>query len=853
MTPDWRSADLPVDVAADELRRLADEAGARYDARTHREPVPVDLPDPPTDAVARTRTPVVSVVLATRDRAPVLRATLATVQAQTLGDWELLVVDEGSTDDTPAVLTGLATYDDRVLRAPTRPAAVAAARGRFVAFLEPGSTWPAGLLAALVGALDAAPGRAVAHAATRVRDRGLVAEPRLDSLLVRTDALRAAGGFAEDLGGGLAHELALRLTARHPSLAVPVVGATVGARRDPARWVSAAVARTLLDWDEIARRPREAGRTSVVVPFHDDAAAVLAWFRDLAATDDPGLELVAVGAAPTREVDTLLQVLAALTPRASYAVVDEAVNDLVAQDLGLAHATGERVVLVRSAAVRAPLAALARLAAPLDDPGVAVVQPLLVDERGLVRAAGAVFGPGVLRPVPFLEGHATRDARDATGLVLPAAYGPVVAARAETLVRARGVDPSVGEGAGEVDLSLRAAALGLGRTVLAPAVEVTVPRGPLVPRRRYVDAAAILQERWGAPPPGSEAAWGAVGFEVVGHRHELLGVDEDSPGPRDRTLAVPRAVVVPARERLAVAEGLPRLRWVVDLASPAGPKGESWGDTHFARSLAAALERLGQHVAVDARQARHRPTRDHDDVLLALRGLDRVDPRPGQVSLLWVISHPDLVEADELAAYDAVFAASTTWARAAGVEPLLQCTDPALFHPSESGGGPEVLFVGNSRGVYRHAVRTAIAIGAPLTIHGAAWDDLVDPALVASRYVPNTELGRLYASAGVVLNDHHEDMRRDGFVSNRLFDAAATGARIISDEVPGLAELFGALVQPFHDEDDLRRLLAQRDTAFPPPEERAAIAARVVAEHSFDARARTLAEAAVRLRAQRQP
>ena len=79
-------------------------------------------------------------------------------------------------------------------------------------------------------------------------------------------------------------------------------------------------------------------------------------------------------------------------------------------------------------------------------------------------------------------------------------------------------------------------------------------------------------------------------------------------------------------------------------------------------------------------------------------------------------------------------------------------------------------------------------------MHGEGWPDLT----VASRQVPNAELGRLYASAGVVLNDHWADMRRDGFVSNRLFDAAACGARVLSDDVAGASELFGGLVLDLH-------------------------------------------------------
>ena len=92
--------------------------------------------------------------------------------------------------------------------------------------------------------------------------------------------------------------------------------------------------------------------------------------------------------------------------------------------------------------------------------------------------------------------------------------------------------------------------------------------------------------------------------------------------------------------------------------------------------------------------------------------------------------------------------------------------------------GPPLLFVGNSRGIYRYAVRSALAIGADLTLHGNDWTEFVERDQIASGGVDNREVGALYASAGIVLNDHHLDMRRDSFASNRLFDAAACGARI---------------------------------------------------------------------------
>jgi hypothetical protein len=165
-----------------------------------------------------------------------------------------------------------------------------------------------------------------------------------------------------------------------------------------------------------------------------------------------------------------------------------------------------------------------------------------------------------------------------------------------------------------------------------------------------------------------------------------------------------------------------------------------------------------------------------------------------------------------------------------------------------------VLFVGNARRVHRPAVRHATSLGADLEVHGRGWDGLVDRRHVRSAYVDNAELARLYSGAGVVLNDHWEDMRQLGFVSNRLMDAAASGARIASDAIPGadLGAMFHGLVQTWQSEADLGRILDERDTLFPDAEGRVRAAVRVAEEHSFDARARTLLDDAVRLLRQRE-
>ena len=56
-------------------------------------------------------TPAVSVVIATYNRARFLPETIDSVLGQRFRDFELIVVDDGSTDDTPELLK---SYGDRI-------------------------------------------------------------------------------------------------------------------------------------------------------------------------------------------------------------------------------------------------------------------------------------------------------------------------------------------------------------------------------------------------------------------------------------------------------------------------------------------------------------------------------------------------------------------------------------------------------------------------------------------------------------------------------------------------------------------------------------------------------------------
>jgi glycosyltransferase involved in cell wall biosynthesis len=93
-------------------------------------------------------TPAVSIVMATRNYGRFLRTAIDSVVAQTFGDWELIVVDDGSTDETPEILN--AYRDDARIR-PHRtdglgqPRAknlgIQLARGPLIAFLDGDDAW----------------------------------------------------------------------------------------------------------------------------------------------------------------------------------------------------------------------------------------------------------------------------------------------------------------------------------------------------------------------------------------------------------------------------------------------------------------------------------------------------------------------------------------------------------------------------------------------------------------------------------------------------------------------------------------------------------------------------------------
>jgi glycosyltransferase involved in cell wall biosynthesis len=188
--------------------------------------------------------PKVSVIIPTYNRARYIRAAIESLLAQTFKDYEIIVVDDGSTDDTETVLkTG--NYRLIYMRQPhsglpavARNTALRRARGEYVAFLDSDDEFLPDKLSTQVARLDAEPSLALVYSdALYFQDEGSVVGTLLGdwhpsqgkvflplivtnfmatcSVMLRKDCLDTLGLFDESPAVIEDYDLWLRIAARY--------------------------------------------------------------------------------------------------------------------------------------------------------------------------------------------------------------------------------------------------------------------------------------------------------------------------------------------------------------------------------------------------------------------------------------------------------------------------------------------------------------------------------------------------------------------------------------------------------------------------------------------------------------
>ena len=125
-----------------------------------------------------TSMPVISVIMPAYNASKTLAASVRSLQAQTLETWELIIIDDGSTDDTATQAKKLAVEDARICvieRQNSGPSiarnrGVELARADLIAFLDADDFWAPERLLGMLSLFNAEPGVGVAFSRTRFID-----------------------------------------------------------------------------------------------------------------------------------------------------------------------------------------------------------------------------------------------------------------------------------------------------------------------------------------------------------------------------------------------------------------------------------------------------------------------------------------------------------------------------------------------------------------------------------------------------------------------------------------------------------------------------------------------------------
>lgn len=122
---------------------------------------------------------MISIIMPAYNAEKTIRESIQSIIAQTFIDWELIVIDDGSSDDTADILSELADSDSRIHflqneknsgASYTRNRAVALAKGEWIAFLDSDDLWKPEKLEKQLALCDKYPDMVICYTASSFID-----------------------------------------------------------------------------------------------------------------------------------------------------------------------------------------------------------------------------------------------------------------------------------------------------------------------------------------------------------------------------------------------------------------------------------------------------------------------------------------------------------------------------------------------------------------------------------------------------------------------------------------------------------------------------------------------------------
>ena len=270
----------------------------------------------------------------------------------------------------------------------------------------------------------------------------------------------------------------------------------------------------------------------------------------------------------------------------------------------------------------------------------------------------------------------------------------------------------------------------------------------------------------------------------------------------------------------------------VGLKISSGKDWKTWGDYILGKDLEIGIKKNGHNVISTFIDDFYPKEHDKSKIDIYMHGFVPFNPPKidDKINILYLyypletanshkyknlknIDEPDWMSLQtELWDFDLIAVASPTYQKEIdklGIKTIFtpQFTNPEkFFYEFDKNKAFDILFVGRP-GYERISALWAIESGFDVALFGDGWQDKVDAKYFKGHYIDNEELHKYYASAKIVLNDTRNDMKKAGFISNRVFDVTASGGFLISDYMPEVEKFYGDSIPMFKSKEELKYLI----------------------------------------------
>ena len=414
----------------------------------------------------------VSVIMPTWNRADLIETAINSVLSQTYANWELLVIDDGSEDDTEKIVKQFAVSDSRITYhliehrgvSEARNFGLKHSRGELIAYIDSDNAWDQDYLLIMTNAISDR--NHCAYCALRIVNDGLVDSPvfrknsfdiqklkqsnyiDLNVFMHKKELYLELGGFDTSLRRWVDWDLILRYTSKYSPSVVPVALCKYNDRRnisrisyqEPSTYEMVVRNKHLIDWTKLENNidKRIKNHVPIVIPVYNQALLTENCIHSIfKVTRGIDFDVLIVDNRSNFITKAVIWNLERTYERLSH--VENRINYFFALgcNLGVAASVGEFVVLLNNDTVVTD-GWLNHLIEPLKaDPSVGITGPRLLYPDKSLQAGGMAFSDLSKIPYHIYVGFPDDDPAINKQRYFQALTGACFAIRAEDYIKVR--------------------------------------------------------------------------------------------------------------------------------------------------------------------------------------------------------------------------------------------------------------------------------------------------------------------------------------------------------------------------------------------------------------------------------